>query len=351
VGGSNLSSGGTLNFGTTAPGIAAARTVTVANYGTQSLTLTAIDPANMPSGFTLLQNLFATSLAPGQATTFVVQLDGAAIGAFGGQLNLVSNDADESPFVVQLAGSVAAAAPATIMDDGAANNKLVGAWKLKTGAGYAGDMRQAAKGTGAATSTWTFRNLDAGQYRVWVTYRIGSANATNAPFTLYNGAKALRTVRINQRLTPASLDDGGARWQLLGSAAINSGKLVVRLTNAANGQVVADAVRIERIASSGSLAASAALGSLDPHPARFASTFSTDESAGADAVRAAQPPRFTPLNSSPPADSNDCGPELSVLQNAVELLRATRNATHHASALDQLAGDEAVWSELLTPLI
>ena len=36
-----------------------------------------------------------------------------------------SNDADESPFTLQLAGSVAIPSPATIMDDGAANNKLV----------------------------------------------------------------------------------------------------------------------------------------------------------------------------------------------------------------------------------
>jgi hypothetical protein len=238
------------------------------------------------------------------------------------------------------------------MDDGAANHRLAGPWKLKSGTGYAGDLRQAAKGTGSSTSTWTFRNLDAGQYRVWVTYRIGSANATNAPFTLYNGSKAVRTARVNQRLTPASLEDSGTRWQLLGGVAINSGKLVVRLTNAANGQVVADAVRIERIVSSGSLAASAALGGFHVPSTQFASTFWDDATAGSSAatfrVPTAPSDRVLPSNSSPPAASNDdWNAELSVLQSAVELLRASRTATHHESALDQLAADEAIWSELL----
>jgi hypothetical protein len=347
-GASNLSSGGTLSFGTTAPGVVCTRTVTVANYGSQSLNLSALDPAQMPAGFTLLQNLFATSLAPGQATTFVVQLDAAAIGSFSGQLSVVSNDADESPFTLQLAGSVAIPSPATIMDDGAANNKLVGAWKLKSGAGYSGDMRQAAKGTGSASSTWTFRNLEAGQYRVWVTYRIGSANATNAPFTLYNGSRALRTVRVNQRLTPASLEENGTRWQLLGSAAINSGKLVVRLTNAANGQVVADAVRIEPIQSSGSLAASSPFGDT----VHFASAFLSEMPASSHAAASAAPSSTLVRTTTPDSPTRatttaDCGPELALLQNAIELLRASRTATHHQSALDQLAADETAWSELL----
>lgn len=36
---------------------------------------------------------------------------------------------------------------------------------------------------------------------------------------------------------------------------INSGKLVVKLTNSANGQVVADAIRIERVLPAGAAAA------------------------------------------------------------------------------------------------
>jgi hypothetical protein len=184
---------------------------------------------------------------------FPVRLDAAAVGTFQCQLSLTSDDADESPFTLQLAGTVAVPPPppATIIDDGNAGNTLVGAWRLKTGTGYGNDLRQAPKGTGSINAKWTFSNLAAGQYQVWVTYRISSVNATNAPFTLYNGSTTVRTVRINQRLTPASLQADGARWQSLGNVWINSGRLVVKLTNAANGQVVADAVRIERVVTSG----------------------------------------------------------------------------------------------------
>jgi len=350
VNGSALASGGTLSFGTTAPGVAATRTVTVTNQGTQALTLTPLDPAALSPGFTLVQNLGATTLNPGQTTTFVVQLDAAAAGSFNCQLALSSNDADESPFTLQLAGTVAVPAAVTIIDDGNAGNTLAGAWKLKTGTGYGNDMRQAAKGNGSTSATWTFNSLPMAQYRVWVTYRIGSTNATNAPFTLYNGNTTVRTVRVNERLTPASLEANGARWQSLGNVWITNGRLVVKLTNAANGQVVADAVRIERIVSSGSLAATLASSST------VATTF---EATGSNATTSTSPavasrpvlPTSAPRSLDTAYHPGDYAAEAGVLRSVVDLLRVSRQAREQQSAVDQLAADESAWSELLTPLI
>ena len=110
-----------------------------------------------------------------------------------------------------------------------------------------------------ATATWTFDNMEPGQYEVWTTWEQGSDRATDAPYTVYDGAKALRTVRLDQTKTPdyydSSLTDGlGNRgWSQVGGSYQISGKtLIVTLTNNATGgtskKVVADGVRIRRIA-------------------------------------------------------------------------------------------------------
>jgi hypothetical protein len=150
------------------------------------------------------------------------------------------------------------AAPAPlkrIIEDGNAGNSLVGSWRRVTGKGYANDIRLASKGNGSTYSTWTFTSLPSAQYQVWATWKISSVNATNAPFALYDGSAARLTARVNQRLTPPDLSADGALWKLLGTVTINSGKLVVKLTNSANGQVVADAIRIDRVLPVGAAAA------------------------------------------------------------------------------------------------
>src|SRR5207244_1830748 len=51
-------------------------------------------------------NTGATTLTPGQSTTFTVQLDATAAGSFGGTIHLPSNDADEGSFDIGLSGAV-----------------------------------------------------------------------------------------------------------------------------------------------------------------------------------------------------------------------------------------------------
>ena len=56
-------------------GTTVSKTITVTNLGNATLTLTSLNAATMPSGFTLVSNLGSTSLAAGQSTTFTVRLD------------------------------------------------------------------------------------------------------------------------------------------------------------------------------------------------------------------------------------------------------------------------------------
>src|SRR5207249_7642196 len=134
-----------------------------------------------------------------------------------------------------------------VVDDGAFGNTLVGSWSHVTTAGYAGDLHTAAAGAGGIVSTWTFTGLPSGQYSVQATWNNGSAHASNAPFTLYADNLAVGTAQMNQKLAPRGWWHGARFWGSLGSVSVTGGNLVVKLTNAANGQVVADAVRIERV--------------------------------------------------------------------------------------------------------
>lgn len=120
------------------------------------------------------------------------------------------------------------------------------------GVGSDGDIMYAAAGTGSNTATWTFANLQAGQYRVSVTYPEHANRATNAPFTVYNGTTggpSLGTFTINQQIAANDLSSAGVNWEDvgLGYFTITGSTLTVRLTDNANGIVIADAVRIELV--------------------------------------------------------------------------------------------------------
>ncbi|MHC4401545.1 MAG: hypothetical protein ACYTG0_17875, partial [Planctomycetota bacterium] len=70
--------------------------------------------------------------------------------------------------------------------------------------------------------------------------------ATNAPYTVYDGTTAEGTIPVNQRLAPSTTYDN---WPCedLGIFNVDATTLRVELTDDANGYVMADAVRIERL--------------------------------------------------------------------------------------------------------
>ncbi len=140
-----------------------------------------------------------------------------------------------------------------ILDDGDHGFTTTGVWRTATGSGYQNDYRYPS-GTGSHRATWCFTGLTSGYYRVSVTWPSSKTNASNATFTVLDGTKKVGAVLVNERGNPADLTDAGKKWLNLGGKTktwkLTGTKLVVWLTDSgANGRVLADAVRIQRISS------------------------------------------------------------------------------------------------------
>ncbi len=259
---------GSVSFGSTTPNTSATKVFTVKNVGTQPLTLTG--PISVPPGFTVSSGFSSTSVPVGGSASFSIRLLSASEGSFSGQLSFANNDADESPFNFTISGEVADVPPPPpiqIIDNGDDGYSTVGSWVRWNGQGYQGDVDEHYQGTGAESATWTFAGLQPGQYQVAATWTAYSNRASDSPYMIYNGSHRLATVRVNQRQAPLDFMDEGVNWKRLGSTYwITSTALVVEMTNDANGNLNADAVRIERV---GDLAQSAPAADLG-QPTRFA---------------------------------------------------------------------------------
>lgn len=123
-------------------------------------------------------------------------------------------------------------------------------WKNSNLGGYNGESRMHAKGGGVETATWTFANLPPGTYAVYATWKAYFQNATNAPYSV-NGT----VVTVNQQVSPNNnntgvIDDLGRAWKMLvGQVVVGSnGTIQVVLSDQANGNVIADAVRVVFVA-------------------------------------------------------------------------------------------------------
>ena len=265
--GIELADASAVSFGTAAVGTSVTRTFTVTNKGTAPLSLTRLSTSGWPAGFSLASNLGSTSLAPGQSTMFSIRFSPTKSGTAGGQITLRNSDASESAFELRLSGSavagtattVAAPAPTSstlvkrIVDNGDAAHSRSAGWTRITGRGVQSDVDQAAKGAGTSYSTWSFPNLPNGRYQVYGSWTGSSTQASNAPFTLYNGSTPVATVRADQRVASSGLMADGASWRFLGNVTVTGGRLNVRLSNGADATVVADAIRIVQTASAAQL--------------------------------------------------------------------------------------------------
>ena len=138
-----------------------------------------------------------------------------------------------------------------VVDDGDAGYSAIGGWTTYTRVGAQGDFAYKAVGSGLEAATWTLSGLTPGEYWVSVTWEAYSNRALDAPYTVLNGDTELGTVTVDQRQAPADFVEDGVAWQDLGSYSISGDTLVVRLSDAANplgSYVIADAVRVERVA-------------------------------------------------------------------------------------------------------
>lgn len=81
-----------------------AKTFTIKNTGGASLTGLTLTKIGTDPGNFIVSRLSKTTLAPGESTTFKVQFRPSAIGLRNAAVRIMSNDADENPFDIELAG-------------------------------------------------------------------------------------------------------------------------------------------------------------------------------------------------------------------------------------------------------
>ncbi|MER7363811.1 exo-alpha-sialidase [Nonomuraea wenchangensis] len=119
-----------------------------------------------------------------------------------------------------------------------------GTWSAGTGvAGYrGGNYRSAPAGTGARVVRWRPVVPRAGDYEVQVSYTAHENRASNAPYTVTH-AGGTTVVRVDQR-KPGTPEPRGGSWVSLGTFRMAAGLAAIELSDAADGTVIADAVRL-----------------------------------------------------------------------------------------------------------
>lgn len=252
--GTRVEHGGTVDFGAHQINDTAAETLTITNNGTANLTLDPLQASDLPSGFNLASGFGSATLQPGESTTFTIRLStGDPINA-AGSLTINSN---AGSLQLQLQGVVTGNEPTPgapeiqSIDDGDPGFTTRNQWTRYAGIGVAGDVRFSAPGSGNDRATWNFSVDPGGTYRVSTTWTPHPNRATNAPYEVRTANQSLDDVAVNQRLAPNDLQAEGTWWEDLGVYEVNDGTLVVELTDAGNGYVIADSVRIERTDGSG----------------------------------------------------------------------------------------------------
>src|SRR5205823_6293914 len=94
---------------------------------------------------------------------------------------------------------------------------------------FQGDVRFIAPGSGANSATWAFAVTPGKTYRVSATWTPHPNRATNAPYTVLDGATALAVLAVNQEQAPGDYRIGTVGWKDLGGPYTVSGStLVVR---------------------------------------------------------------------------------------------------------------------------
>jgi Abnormal spindle-like microcephaly-assoc'd, ASPM-SPD-2-Hydin/Metallo-peptidase family M12B Reprolysin-like len=356
VGTTDIADGGTIDFGSTTAGTAVSRVITVRNVGTAPLSVNAIT-SSIPAGFTLVSNLSTTTLQAGQSITFTVRLNATSVGSFAGNISFANSDANEGTFDLRLQGTVGSSTVSggsiRTIDDGAAGNTLTGIWRLGT-RGREGDVHVASRAaTVTASSRWSFTSLAPGQYRVYMSWTGDALNATNAPVTVLAGTQNLGTTYHNQRVASAGYTADGTNWLRVRTVTITGNSLTVYLSNLANGNVVADAVRIERVVTT----SGAALGAVHDTGSEGSGVFvaslsSRGENQGGDEQ---QPETHgddtTSQQHAAALQSNlDLAPELGLLEETLDLVRELSRhvrSSESSSGLEDLFNQDQDWLSVL----
>ena len=232
---------GQVDFGSTLIGIPQAEVFSIRNIGLEDLQLGPV--LQVPSGFVVSSPFAATTLAPGETTTFEVSMTAAALGTHAGELSFANNDSDENPMNFYLSGTVSTVQR---VDDGDPQFMTGGDWSPWQNEGFQNDITFSPSGAGLDVASWDF-DVTPGQYAVSATWSVLDNRANDAPYTILDGTEVLATVRVDQEMAPDDLNDAGVGWENLGTYSIVGDRLTVQLSNDANDFVIADGVRIERL--------------------------------------------------------------------------------------------------------
>ncbi|MFE9611214.1 hypothetical protein [Streptomyces sp. NPDC006012] len=128
---------------------------------------------------------------------------------------------------------------AVVDNDSAGYEAVAGDWNKATGVGgyYGDNYRTHPASTGGAGVRWRSDVPVSGTYQVAVWYTAASNRASDAPYTVHHAGGA-GVVRVDQR-------ERGSQWVSLGDFRFTAGQpATVELSDAADGYVIADAVRL-----------------------------------------------------------------------------------------------------------
>ena len=97
-------------------------------------------------------------------------------------------------------------------------------WRPFGGQRNRDDVTFIRRGSGNRVTTWTFGDLEPGNYRVSTTWSAQRNRATDAPYNVYDGtvdpSNLMATIDVNQELVPSSFTDSGVSFQDIGTFAI-----------------------------------------------------------------------------------------------------------------------------------
>jgi FG-GAP-like repeat/Subtilase family/Protein of unknown function (DUF1573) len=195
-----------------------------------------VDPVGFSEGGATWQNLGNVTIT---GNTLLVNLANTLTG-------LVTADAIR---IERLSTAPVQPSVGNILDDGDAGFSLIGTWMSAVG-GIGNDHQLAPAGNGTSAAVWNYTNLTPGRYRIATTWvNPYSGRADNAPYTVSQtpGGPALLIAIVNQRFNPATFQEGGILWHSLGEVTLFGNTLSVRLDSTTIGEIVADAIRIERV--------------------------------------------------------------------------------------------------------
>ncbi len=168
-----------------------------------------------------------------------------------GRVVVALSDQAGGPVVADAVQLIELSPAAQIVDNAdPAYSEAGSGWATGTLAGaYGDDYRYRPAGSGSRTADWRFDGLLPGRaYQVFVTWVPYAGRASNAPYSVLDGATVLATERVDQRVAPDDVTAAGVAWESLGVYVPDGRSLTVRLSDDADGNVIADAVRVVEVA-------------------------------------------------------------------------------------------------------